>query len=90
MAISIDLPPDIETLLATQYGDLARAAKESLAVEAYRSGKLGVNGVRRVLGFQTRWQAEQWLHDRHVPINYGLDELESDRRTLDRLLGETT
>jgi predicted HTH domain antitoxin len=87
MAISIELPPDIESLLTTQYSDLAQAAKEALTVEAYRSGKFGISTVRRILGFETRWEAEQWLADRHVPINYGPEDLEADRRTLDRVLG---
>jgi len=88
MAISINLPPDVEHLLTAQYGDLAQAAKEALAIEAYRSGKFGIGVLRRLLGFGTRWEAEQWLNARHVPINYGPEELEADRQTLDRLLGE--
>ena len=88
MGIFIELPPDIEDLLAAHYGDLAQAAKEALAVEGYRSGKFGTSAVRRILGLATRWEAERWLADRQVPIKYGPEELEADRRTLDHLLGE--
>ncbi len=88
MAVTFDLPPDIETHLAAAYGDLGQAAKEALVVEGYRSGRLGIGAVRRILGFETRWEAEQWLAARRVPINYGSEDLEADRRTLDRVLGK--
>jgi predicted HTH domain antitoxin len=88
MAICIELPADVEDLLASQYADLAQAAKEALAIDGYRSGKFGVSTLRRILGFQTRWEAEQWLAQRRVPMNYTVEDLEADRRTLDRLLNE--
>jgi predicted HTH domain antitoxin len=88
MVISFDVPSDIESLLVAQFRDPGQAAKEALAIEGYRSGKFGVSTVRRILGFETRWEAEEWLFRHRVSINYGSEDLEADRRTLSQLLGE--
>jgi len=87
MAITFEIPADIESQLATQFADVAQAAKEAFVVEGYRAGKFGISTVRRILGFETRWEAERWLSDRHVPINYTCEDLEADRQTLNRVLG---
>jgi len=87
MHISFDLPADVEQQLAASFEDLERAAKEAFVVEGYRQRKFGIATVRRALGFETRWDAEQWLAQRNVPTNYTPEDLEADRQTLDRLLG---
>jgi hypothetical protein len=88
MPISFDLPPDVQSLLASQFDDLSQAAKEAFAIEGYRTRKFGLTTVRRILGFETRWDAEKWLTEHDVPMNYTCDDLEADRETLDRVLDE--
>jgi len=88
MAITFDVTPDLEHLLTARFPDPGQAAKEALTIEGYRTGKFGVSTVRRLLGLETRADAERWLYERHVPINYRPEDLEADRRTLDGLLGE--
>ena len=87
MAISFDLPADMEEQLAACFGDVGQAAKEALVIEGYRQGKFGTSTVRRLLGLETRWEAERWLADRGVPMNYTPEDLQTDRQTLDRLFG---
>ena len=87
--LTIHIPEDAEQVLREAWGEnLDRAALEALVIEAYRTGKLGISQVRRLLGFESRWEAEQWLGTRGVNWNYSLDDLEADRRTLDRILGQ--
>ena len=88
MAISFNLPSDLEENLAARLGDLGQAAKEAFIIEGYRSGRFGTSMVRRLLGLETRWEAEQWLSGHDVPINYTPEDLQADRRTLNRLLGD--
>lgn len=88
MLVSFNLPADVEQQLAASFGDLGRAAKESLVIEGYRQRKFGIATVRRALGFETRWEAEQWLAQRKVPMNYTPEDLEADRQTLNRLFGD--
>lgn len=87
MSISFELPAEIETDLRRQVGDLNQAAKEAFIVENYRTGLLSIGDVADLLGFQTRYEAEQWLGRRGVHLNYSVEDLEADRETLDQVLG---
>jgi hypothetical protein len=45
--------------------------------------------VRRLLGLESRWDAEEWLGKRGIHLNYTIEDLRADRETLDRLLGKS-
>ncbi len=40
MAVTLQLPPDIEQNLREELGDLGAAAKEAVLIELYRQGRL--------------------------------------------------
>jgi predicted HTH domain antitoxin len=89
MAVSIDMPKDQEQTLRQAFGDnLGQAAKEALIIEGYRTAKLSIGEVRELLDLQSPFEAESWLGSRSVHANYGLDDLEADRRTLAKVLSE--
>lgn len=88
MHLSIDIPKPLEDVLRAEWGDLDLAAKESLIIESYRTGKLSIGQVATVLGFETRYQAEQWLGQHGVNWNYALEDLRADRETLGKLFGD--
>jgi predicted HTH domain antitoxin len=85
MAISFELPTDIENELRKQFGDLSEAAKEAFLIESYRAGRLSVGDVAAILGCETKFEAEQWLGARGVTWNYGPAEFQADQRTLAKL-----
>lgn len=90
--MSITLPIDStgEQALRDAWGDgLDRAALEALVIEGYRRGKFGAATVRLLLNHESRWDTERWLAERAVWMNYTLEDLEADRRTLDKLFGGT-
>lgn len=90
MSLFLNIPQHAEQTLRDAWGsDLDRAALEALVVEGYRSGKLSAAEVGCLLGLDDRWTVNQWLADRHVPLNYTLEDLEADRETLDRVLGKS-
>ncbi len=83
MTVQINIPKEAEAALRGAWGnDLDRAALEALIIEGYRTGKLSLGQVAELLGLETRFQAQAWLGQRKVPMNYDLEELERDRRTL--------
>lgn len=84
MRLTIDISDDVEAVLRAEWGDLNRAAKESLLIESYRTGKISIGYLARALGF-SRWDAEHWLAERGVAWNYGPEDLEADRLTLEAL-----
>ena len=88
MAINFVLPVEIEQELRNRLGDLNAAAKEAFLIENYRAGLLSVGDIAAILGVPTKYEAERWLGQRGVTWNYGLAELEEDRATLARVLGE--
>jgi predicted HTH domain antitoxin len=83
MRIELELPNDIAEAL--QSPDLSRAALEAIAIEGYRSEKLGRGQVQRVLGFSTPMQVDAFLKEHNVYLNYTVEDLEEDLATLERL-----
>lgn len=83
---TLNVPVMIADTLRRAFGpDLDRAAVEALAMEGYRNGKFSCGDVAAVLGFSTSLEAQRWLAERGVPLNYTLDDLEADRASLARL-----
>ena len=78
MKVTIDLPEDIGAALAGEWNDVPRQALEALAVEGYRTGVLSENQVRRLLGYESRFQVHSLLKEHRVPLHYTLADLESD------------
>ena len=88
MTVSIDIPNQAEAVLRGAFGEnLSRTALEAIAIEGYRTGKLSRFDVQTLLDFEDRWQTETWLGSKGVHTNYGVEDLEADRQTLDRVLG---
>lgn len=90
MVIRVNIPKRAEETLRRIWGDrLSEAAFDALVIEAYRADSISAAEVGSLLGIEDRWEIEKWLADRRVPLNYTLEDLESDRKTLDRILGKT-
>jgi hypothetical protein len=90
MAVKIELPEDIEHHLEKQRGDLARHALESLAIEGYRARVLSRSQVRRMLGFKTGAEVDEFMKVAGVPFDYTVDDFEHDGETSRYLWGART
>lgn len=88
MSVTIELPKEIEQQLETEWGNLPRRALEAVALEGYRSGALTLSQLRRMLGFETRIEADAFLKQHGVYLEYSIKDLERDRETLDRVLAK--
>jgi predicted HTH domain antitoxin len=78
------LPEDIAKQLESTWQDLSRGTLEAVALEGYRDGTLSREQVGRVLGLSF-WQTEAFLKERQAYLPYNEQDLEQDRRDLDRL-----
>ena len=78
MTIVLNLPEDIARYLSAQEGDLSRAALESLALEGYRAGHLSEEQVRRMLGFNSRFDVHAFLKEHNAYLNYTEADLKHD------------
>jgi hypothetical protein len=81
MQITLELPEDIAQRLESRWHDLPRAALESLALEAYRSGAITAAQLRRLLGFETGMQVDTFLKQ-HEIYDYSAADFDHDRETL--------
>ncbi len=88
MQVTLNLPEDIGHELEARFQDLPRAALESLALEAYRSGALTEFQVQRLLGFQTRLEVDGFLKSHGVYLNYTLEDLDRDTETSRRSVAD--
>lgn len=82
--IAVDLPEDIAKRLEAAWRDLSRGALEAVAAEGYRDGTLSREQVGRLLGLSF-WDTEAFLKERQAYLAYDEQDLEQDRRDLDRL-----
>ena len=83
MAITIDLPSDVEQNLRARLGDLDAEAKEAFAVELYRQRKLTHFQLSKLLGltrFETDgvWKKHQVYYD--LTLGDVLRDAETSRR----------
>ncbi|HEX8844515.1 MAG TPA: UPF0175 family protein [Pyrinomonadaceae bacterium] len=90
MSVTIELPKEIEQQLETEWGNLPRRALEAVALEGYRSGALTLAQLRRMLGFETRMEADAFLKEHGVYLDYSLEDLERDRETHRQLFERTS
>jgi predicted HTH domain antitoxin len=84
MRIVIDLPEDIAKQLESAWRDVSRGALEAVALEGYRDGALSRDQVGRLLGLSL-WDTEAFLKKRQADLAYNEEDLERDRRDLDRI-----
>ncbi len=85
MKITIEVPDDMANALQEKWPDMPRGLLEILALEGYRCGALGDGQLRRLLGFETRFEVHAFLNEHNVPLNYSMEDLEHDREMAKRL-----
>lgn len=84
MHVAIELPEDIARRLAEGSEDLLRRALEALAADAYRSRLLTRAEVQRMLDLSWH-ETERFLAEHGAELHYTEEDLEEDRKTLERL-----
>jgi hypothetical protein len=67
--------------LGSKWKDLPRAALESLSLEAYRSHALTAAQLRRLLGFETRTQMDDFLKE-HEVYDFTAEDFKQDCEAL--------
>lgn len=88
MTIAFDIPSELEAQLRAELAKpLTQVAREALIGDLYRQAAISIGQVAELLG-QSRFEAEAWLGARGITMNYTLQDLEDDRRTMDRLFGK--
>ncbi len=86
MSLILNLPATAEHAFRDAWGDqIDQKGLEALALEGYREGKLSLGKLAELLGLATTQEADRWLAERGVALNYSVDDFRKDCHTLDRL-----
>ena len=85
MQLTLELPDELSAALAASGEDLSRAVFEAVALEAYRERKLSTAQLRRLLGFESRYELDGFLKRHEVWLEYTWEDVEQDLETHHRL-----
>lgn len=85
MELTIQIPDELVNRLAAEGGDLARRALEGFALEEFKSGHITKAELRRLLGFETRYELDGFLKVHQVYDEYTLEDFEGEREALKSL-----
>jgi hypothetical protein len=86
MDLTVHIPDDLAVRIgANACGDLARRALEALALEEFKGGRITKPELRRLLGFETRYELDKFLSSHDVYEDYTLQDLEQELEGLRRL-----
>ncbi len=85
MNVIVEIP---EQIFISPEADVPREILENVALEGFKSGQLTIYQVRRILGFETRFEVHEFLAKHGVPwVNYSVEDMERERETFRELLG---
>ena len=87
MNLTISIPDEFAGLLGSSIEERERQAREALAMELYREGKISLRRMGEMAGVGgDYWTADRLRTSRDVPLNYSVEDLEGDREVAKRLL----
>jgi Uncharacterised protein family (UPF0175) len=84
MNITVAIPDALAARLGAE-ADLPRRVLEALVLEEYRADRLTRPELRRLLGFETRYELDGFLKAHGINEGMTLAEFERDQQTLVRL-----
>lgn len=85
MEVTINLPEGITAICKIKGNELERFLKRIIAVELYRE-RLVSMGKAAEIAEVSRYEMMDLLNEKGVPINYAVEDLEEDMKTLGKLL----
>jgi hypothetical protein len=65
--------------LAAGGADLSRLALEALGLQEYRARRLSAAQLQRTLGYDTRWEVDEFLKKHGIELEYTPADLERGR-----------
>ncbi len=85
MSVQVEIPDQVFEAAGSE---ISRKVLESVALEGFKSGQLTLYQVRKVLGFETRFEVHEFLTRNGVPwVNYSVEDARKESETLRKLLG---
>ncbi|MGE0882038.1 MAG: UPF0175 family protein [Blastocatellales bacterium] len=86
MEVTLTIPDDIAEDLQNGGGvPLSRRLLEMAALEAYKSGELGLPQIQAMLGFESRFELDGFLKAHGVFFDYSPEEIAEELETIKTL-----
>jgi predicted HTH domain antitoxin len=82
--VQVDLPADLVSFARLNEGDVSREVAKLIALELFREYKVSMGRAAELCRTPLATFME-FAANHAVPMHYGIDELEEDRRTAERL-----
>lgn len=77
--MTVHIPDDLASRLGAG-GDLSRRALEAFALKEYKGGRIGKADLRRLPGFTTRYELDEFLKAHDVWTDYTLEDFSASAR----------
>ncbi len=84
MEVIVSIPDELAESLAER-PDLSRQMLEAFAIESYRSERLSLGQVAELLGLSID-EANAFLKQNRVPLNYDADDMKQDEQAVEMFL----
>ena len=85
MNLTVEIPDDLASQMSAVGGDLSRRMLEGFALEEYKAERISKAQLRRLLGFETRYELDGFLKAHQVWANVTIDDLRRDVQDLKSL-----
>ena len=86
MSVQVEIPDSVFQLPAP---DVSREVLETVAIEGFRSRQLSTAQVRRLLGFESRFEVYEFLAKRGIPwVDYSAEDVERELETWRELVNK--
>ena len=85
MNVTVEIPDELANQMSASGADLPRRVLEAFALEEYKAERISKAQLRRLLGFETRYELDGFLKAHNVWMNYTIDDLRHEIATLQRL-----
>jgi predicted HTH domain antitoxin len=87
VSLTISIPDEFADVLGSSDEERQRRAREALALELYREGKISLRRMGELAGVGGDfWSAEKLRASHGAPLNYAMQDLDDDRRAAAALL----
>jgi predicted HTH domain antitoxin len=87
MSITISIPDEFADVLGASTEERERRAREALALELYREGKISLRRMGELAGVGgDYWAAENFRALHKAPLNYSAEDMEADRQAAEKFL----
>ena len=85
MNLILEIPDDLAQRLGAAGQELSRRALESFSLDEYSAGRITKAELRRLPGFETRYDLDGFLKTHGVWMKHSIEDLRREVATLERL-----